>query len=295
MAAVGGSIAISFAGVLFRASDLTPVTATLYRGLFAIPLLALLWWWRRNLDDRPMSSRIVAFAAGIFFGLDLVFWHSAIDNIGVGLATVLIHTQVIFVGAIAWVRYGEKPTTTSLLAVPVVLVGIVLISGLGAADAYGEDPWLGVLFAASGGLFYALFLLLLRESNRGYLVPPQGPLLDATLGVTATGLVAVLLTSGGSGFTISASQFGWLILMMLTTQVVGWLLIAHALPRLPALDTSIILLLQPVFAATWAMIFFDERFSATQWVGVALVLGGVVVINARGAVEEQDPAEAQVA
>ena len=136
---------------------------------------------------------------------------------------------------------------------------------------------------------------MLRESNRGHLVPPQGPLLDATLGVTATGLLAVLLFSDGSGFTITAAQFGWLILMMLTTQVVGWLLIAHALPRLPALDTSIILLLQPVFAATWAMIFFDERFSATQWVGVALVLGGVAVINARGAVEEQDPARTPVA
>ena len=96
-------------------------------------------------------------------------------------------------------------------------------------------------------------------------------------------------------FGITAEQAGWAALMALTTQVVGWLLIAHALPRLPALQTSVILLLQPLFAAIWGMLFFDERFSTTQWIGAILVLGGIAVINARGAVEAEPAPESRVA
>ncbi len=78
---------------------------------------------------------------------------------------------------------------------------------------------------------------------------------------------------------------GWLLALALGSQVVGWLLIAIALPRLAALETSVLLLLQPGLTVLWAWLLFAEHLSNLQWVGVALVLGGVAVVSMRGSVE----------
>jgi drug/metabolite transporter (DMT)-like permease len=57
--------------------------------------------------------------------------------------------------------------------------------------------------------------------------------------------------------------------------VVGWLFIAYALPRLPAVETSFLLLLQPMATVLWASIIFAEDLSGLQWLGVILVVSGI--------------------
>ena len=54
---------------------------------------------------------------------DLLFWHHAIEYVGAGLATVLGNLQVLIVGVVAWLVFGERPSRDTLLALPVVLVG----------------------------------------------------------------------------------------------------------------------------------------------------------------------------
>ncbi len=39
-----------------------------------------------------------------------------------------------------------------------------------------------------------------------------------------------------------------------------------------------------MLTVVWALLIFDEDLSGVQWLGVALVLGGLLVLNARGAV-----------
>jgi drug/metabolite transporter (DMT)-like permease len=65
-----------------------------------------------------------------------------------------------------------------------------------------------------------------------------------------------------------------LIALALGSQVVGWMLIAIVLPRVPALETSVLLMAQPVLAMIWGVVIFSERLSAVQWAGCALVLAG---------------------
>ena len=71
------------------------------------------------------------------------------------------------------------------------------------------------------------------------------------------------------------------LLLALVSQVVGWLLIATALPRLPMLETSVMLLGQPVLAVIWGVLFFAETLSPLQWVGAVVVLAGVAAMTTR--------------
>jgi drug/metabolite transporter (DMT)-like permease len=80
-------------------------------------------------------------------------------------------------------------------------------------------------------------------------------------------------------FTPGPTANLWLILLAIGSQVIGWLLIGTALPKLPVVETSVLLLGQPVFTVIWGVLMFDERLSALQWAGAAIVLAGVAVLS----------------
>ena len=134
---------------------------------------------------------------------------------------------------------------------PVVFIGVVLVSGIGRTDAFGDDPARGILFGILTAFLYTGFIFLLRVANRGYLAPASGPLLDATVG-TAVGALVLGLFDSSFSLAPSWPSHGWLLAIALVSQVAGWLAISYALPRLPAIDTSVLLLLQPAGAVLWA-------------------------------------------
>ena len=73
-----------------------------------------------------------------------------------------------------------------------------------------------------------------------------------------------------------ASLF-WLALLGLTSQSIGYLLISISISRMPAVITSIILLVQPVLTVGLSIVLLGERPSAAQLLGVALVMGGIAI------------------
>lgn len=290
LGATVGVVCISFSAILVRAAQVSPSTAAFFRAAYAIPMLALVWkLWPRD-HTRSRRARWTAFGAGLFLALDLTVWHHSIELIGAGLATVLANAQVIFVALAAWLVWRERPSRTTFWVIPVVLGGLVLVSGLGRPDAYGADPVLGVILGAFTGITYAGFLLVFRAATRSQDVPPAGPLLDATVG-TAVGALVLAVPFGQIDLTFTWPAHGWLLLLALVSQVVGWLLIAVALPRLPALETSLLLLVQPVAALFWGWLFFDESMSWVQAAGVVLVIAGVLFASVRGATVRPDTLE----
>ena len=269
---------IASSGVLVRLADTTPVTVAFLRCLYALPLLGLLTYLeKRRLGPLPERTQHLAWVAGLFFAADLVFWHNAIDAVGAGLATVLGNLQVVIVGFVAWALLKEKPHSTLFAAVPIVLVGVVLISGVTGGDAYGSDPAMGVVFGILTSLAYAAFILILRQGSQD-LRRIAGPLFHATL-VSA---MAALIYGAATGDIVDPGleAHGWLAVLALTSQVAGWLLISRSLPRLPAAITSVVLLLQPVGAMTLAAIVLGEQPGTAQLAGALLILGGVVISTA---------------
>lgn len=276
LAGVLGAIVIAFSGILVRLAEVSPSTAAFFRCAYALPLLAALAWVeRRRFGPRSRRERMLALGAGVFFAADLTFWHHSIEAVGAGLATVLANVQVILVGVIAWAFLGERPDGRELASIPVVLLGVVLISGVVGAGAYGADPLLGVVYGISTAISYALFLLILRQGNSDQR-RPGGPLLDATLSAAVFSALGGIAVGDIEWVPDLEAQF-WLVVLALTSQVLGWLLISVSLPRLPALVTSILLMLQPVGAVFLAMLLLSESPSAVQLSGVAIVLGGVAV------------------
>jgi drug/metabolite transporter (DMT)-like permease len=296
LAALLGAVCIAFSGILYEFAAVSPTTGTFYRAVFGLPLLlAVAIAERRRFGGLPTRTVRLALIAGVFFTGDLLAWHHAIAAVGAGLATVLGNLQVLVVGTVAWLAFGERPSNATFAAVPVVLVGIVLISGVLGGGAYGADPALGVLLGLLTALCYSGYLLIIRRSSTD-LRRPAGPVAVATVSIAAcAGLFGGL--TGTLDLTPGPQSLAWLAVLGLTSQSLGYLLISVSLSRLPAVLTSIILLAQPVMTVGLAMVLLHEAPSPTQLVGVALVIGGIAVatLGSRGAgsVRSRRPAGAE--
>jgi drug/metabolite transporter (DMT)-like permease len=267
---------IAFSGIFYRYAHVSPETATTFRCLYGLPILALVGWLEHRRYG-PLPSRAVwlAIIAGVFFAGDLLAWHHAVDQVGAGLATVLGNLQVIVVALVAWLVFGERPPRSVLLGLPIVLAGVVLISGVLGGDPYGLNPILGVVLGIVTAISYAGYLLIIRRGSND-LRRPAGPVAIST--AATAGVAAIVgLTLGGLDPVPSWPSHGWLIAVGITSQSIGYLIISLSLPRLPAALTSIILLAQPVATVVLARVLLEETPSPEQLLGVTLVIAGIAI------------------
>lgn len=258
-----------------KTSGVEPPTSAFFRCFYAVPVL----WLLARGQERTARERRLAYAAGIVFAVDLVSWHYSIAYIGAGLATVLGNLQVVLVGLTAWLVLAERPEARVLAAVPPAFIGIVLISGALEEGAYGSDPAKGALFGLITAVSYTAFILLIRQSGVSG-GRPAAPLFEATW-VAAAGCAAAGILLGDVDFVPAWPAHGWLLLLALSSQVVGWLLITGSLPRLPAAVTSVLLTLQPLTSLVLGILLLGEDPTALQLAGAALVLVGLLSAASR--------------
>ena len=288
-AATAGAVCISSSAVLMKlASTASPSIVAFGRCAFALPLLGALALRERRrggsgtaLPPMPSRSRWLARLAGVFLAADLILWSHTIALIGAGLGTVVGNLEVLIISLLAWLVLGERPSRSLVLASPVMLAGLVLVGGLadvGGSRAYGTDPALGAVYGVGVAVLYAVYILMLRQatSSAGADAAVAGPLFEATAG-GVVGSVLLGLVLGDLRLGPPWPALGWILLLALTSQVVGWLLITVSMPRLAAGTIGALLLIQPAGSVALSYVILSERPSLLQLGGVALILTGVVV------------------
>ena len=242
--------------------------------------------FRKDKDSRSINTRLIAVIAGFAFSLDFLAYHSTVDWIGTGIGTLIGNSQVIIVTLMSWWLFGERPNLSILISLPIVMIGLVLISGVLDDDPYGEYPVRGVIAGVFTAIFYSAFLIIYRFANRE-LAPAVNLQFDSTVGC-AIGLLILSFLPLQSiyvepiDFEPKFPTHGWLLALALLSQVMGWLAIAYSLPRLPAAYTSFAILLQPTFTIIWGILLLSESPSMHQAIGMFLILGSIIAVTTSG-------------
>ena len=282
-----GAMAISQSSPLAKLSGASPAVVTLFRGAVALPLLALLA--RREGHAPARRDRALAILAGGLFALDLQCFHISIPLLGVALATVVPNAQVFIVGLFAALA-GERTPGRAIVAIPFALIGLLMLArvvdpfGGGvistAVVSAGSDPALGVLWGIGGAAFYGLYLIITRRistsATGSSAVGPFTMLRDSALGTIAVSLLLALL----SGSLLPPQVWpglGWLVLLALMSQVLGYPLINASIPHLPSVVGSVLLFVQPLMTLVAGVIIFGEIPTPGQLVGALILFGGVLV------------------
>jgi drug/metabolite transporter (DMT)-like permease len=204
-----GAATISCSAVFVAESGASAVSTAFYRTALALPVLVLLAVMeQRRHGPRPLAQRLRAVLAGVFLAVDLILWAHAIADVGAGVATVLGNLQVLFVAGLAWVLWKERPGRAVAFALPVVMIGVVLVSGLIEKSTSSVHPLAGICFGIGTSIAYAGYLLILRRSSSTS-VHVAGPVADATAGAAVAAL-AFGLVFGGLELHPLWPSIGWL-------------------------------------------------------------------------------------
>jgi len=265
---LGGACVIGFSPVLVRLTQTGPAAAGFWRLVFALPLIGLTTVREGGLAAPSKLS----LWAGLFFALDLGFWHYGVKYTSVANATVLSNMTPVVVTAFAWIVLKERPRKLFLLAVAVALSGAWLMAGQ-RRGAAGLDPPLGNAFSAATALWYALYMLTVAAGRKR---ESAGALMFWSSVSGAPLLLAAALALREQIFPTGAA--GWAACVGLgLVHVAGQGSLAWAMGRLPTSTASVVVLVQPVVAGGLGWLLFREAMTPVQALGAAVALGGVAL------------------
>ena len=272
---IASAAIIGLAPIFVRLTETGPAAAGFWRLALAVPMLLAIT--ARPGGEGVGRPKPLMALAGLFFVLDLSFWHYGVVMTSVANATVLCNLTPLVVTAFAWVVFKERPRAMFLVALAVCIAGALAMAA-GADGRQGTHPRLGDLFSVSVALWYGGYFLCVKAARR---TAGAGQVM---LWSTAIGAPLVLLVSLALGESvIPASLAGWgACLGLAVVHVAGQGGVAWALGRLPASVTAVVVLIQPVVAGLLGWVIFKEAMTAIQMAGGAAVLAGVVMAQRAG-------------
>ena len=262
----------NFTAMKLALEEIPPFLFVGLRFAILLPLLAVLkrprvpWW------------KIIAVGALINMGQFAFLFAALAADASAGLASLLIQTQVPLTILLSFLVFGERirPLQVAGLLVAVAGLGVFALSAGGSVSLTG----LGLILA--GALCWALGNLVLRRMGPvntlalfvwASLVPPL-PMLALSMTIESPTPFATLA---------AMSAQGWLAVfyVAIASTVLGYSLWGALLARHPASAVTPFALLIPVVGLSVAWVMLGERPAVADWIGAAVILAGLAMIQTR--------------
>ncbi|MFI1535077.1 DMT family transporter [Streptomyces anandii] len=279
------------ASLIYRASDMGPVTLSFWRCaagsvlLLAARLLPSRDRQAPSVPVPPTRRLLRAAATGAGLAVFQTAYFAAVADTGLAVATVVtLGAGPVLIALGARLALGERLGLTGLAAVTGALAGLgVLVLGGGGATVRPS----GVVLALVSAAGYSAMTLLTRHFGRAGGAADQS---GATLGafvVTTLLLLPFALASGLLPHTADPVRLVWLLAYIAgVPTALAYALYFAGAAVVRSATVSVIMLLEPVSAAVLAVTLLGERLTPATCAGTALMLGSVVglaVAEARGA------------
>jgi drug/metabolite transporter (DMT)-like permease len=266
---------IGLAPVGMRLSELGPQATAFWRFAFALPALALLVVLTKA--QTPVRRDVgLLVIAGACFALDMALWHAALGLTTVANATLFSNMTPVLAAAAGFILFRERIGVAWLAGASIAVIGAGLMSWSRAQG--GQGTFSGDLLGMASAVWYAAYLLLLRGVRERVSAPMTMLFTTAAAAVVA----AVATVMMGEPFVApDMSAHGWLVLVVLGVfiHVGGQGLIAYGLGQLPITLSTVLLWMQPVAAAVFGWLLFNEGLGAAGVVGAVMILAGVYTVQ----------------
>jgi len=225
---------------------------------------------------RPRGRRL-ALALGlgaVGYTAQAALYFSALERIDAGLAAILLYTfpGMVTIAAVALGR--DRIDAVRVVALGLSFGGLVMVLFVGGP---GELDTAGVALAFGAAIAYTAYILVSDT------VVGEVDALTLSALVCAGATASLLVAGGVSGtldFGFEAIGWLWLGALALVSTVAAIALFFAGLRRVGPSRASIISTVEPLVTVALAFAVFGERLSSLQLAGAALVLAGVVVLQA---------------
>lgn len=249
-----------------------PIGSAFWRLALALPILLIAAARvKEPLPKRIAPAFLLAALAGLFFAIDLGAWHIGILHTRLANATLLGNVTALLFPTYGFLIARTWPTRRQGLALALAAVGAVLLMGrsyeLSARNLGGD---LICLFA---GVCYTAYLVVLDRLNGR-----MGPVTTLTLSVAA-GAPVLLAVALATADPLAPRSWTPLVLLAACSQLIGQGLILYAISRVTPLIVGLMLLLQPVVAATIGWVIFGERLGPGDLIGGVAIGAAVLLVR----------------
>lgn len=233
--------------------------ASLRCGIAAVVFLAVLpsarkdWSWRHPLVGVVYAATLICFVVG---------------NKATTAANVIFlqSTAPIWVFLLAPLLLGERNRRRDLLLMLMMAVGLVLVvSSRVETTAVASDPMLGNLLSAAAGFTWALTLMGLRWLGDHGGGPVPSVAAGNLIGFAVCLPMALPLTA-------SPQDWGWLLYLGIFQIALPYVLLTSAIRHVPAFETALLLLTEPLFSPLWAYLAHDEVPRGGALLGALVIL-----------------------
>ncbi|EFV14297.1 DMT family transporter [Segniliparus rugosus] len=216
------------------------------------------WWWRYLI------------LSWCNFAISTPLFYYGMQHMPGGIATLLIATQPLFAMLLSLPILGVRPTRAQLCAVAAGIagVGLVVFKGHARIDLLASAL---LLFSA---MTAALGLVLTKRWS-----PPVSAIRHNGWQLLLAGLTLLPMTFFLEGFPAHITWrnvLGFAIIGFVS-KLLGFAAMFRSVPTIGATSAAILTLLTPTTAFVLGFLFKDETLGAQQWLGVALVVGAVVL------------------
>lgn len=212
------------------------------------------------------------------FGLALTtkFFNIALAYMNVSLAMILLFQFTWMTVMMDSILLRKWPNRYQMMAVGLITIGTLLGVGVDLQDL-GQFEIRGITFGLLAAFTYSLFITM-----TGRIQTTMDPVLKSAVMITAALPLLLLLyppqldVLSSTGGTIYA-LLGWGLLLGVLGQVIPTITFNIGVPKIGSSLAATIGSLELPVAVITAMIILNEQVVGLQWVGMALILTGVVI------------------
>ena len=254
----------------------------------AIIIVAICIFHRPSLRIRRADVLPFLLFSTITGALFSVAWYHCIDLTSVTTAVILLCSYPSIVTVASIFMLGERMTAAKAIALPITFVGCILVSeayDLNAIKLNALGIALGVFTAFGAAAYYIYGKKFLKRYTPYTVALYFSALMLPTL---------LVITDPRKSLLPSMSPNAWALVALIgiIPCTFGFFISMVALKRIEASKASIVASVEPVAAVALAVVIVSEAVAGLQLVGVALVIGGVVILRAVRREDEDAPVEA---
>ena len=252
-----------------------PAVYNVDRILVAVAVLFAVMYW----EGRPFWPRswIAVIVTGFFqTTINFTATTMALAGGGAGRTSVLVFTMPFWTMLMAWPVLHERVRGTQWLAVAFALVGLVIV----VEPWHWEGELAPKLWATLSGSGSGAGPVATKYFQRRH----QLDMLNLITWQMAVGVLPLLLvplvfsmpSAEWSALYVSAVVYAGVI-----ATAIGFIMWTAVIAVLPAGTASLNMFAIPVIAIVSSMLVFGERITTTEWIGIAAIGIGLVILSAR--------------
>ncbi|RUR52893.1 DMT family transporter [Vreelandella populi] len=262
---------VAAGGWIFSKEALAGMPPLLFIGTrFLLAGLILLGFAWPTLSSMPARRIRRGFFVGLLFSVAIGFWILGLQTSShLGESAFINSLGILLVPIVAKLLFGDRPPRSTWIALPVALAGFGLLS-LNAGFNVEKSQLLMVCAALC-------FALLINVNTRVVRNVPALPL--TTLQLLGVGGVLTLtsLIFERQPVALDTSILGWFIASVLLSSSLRFFLQIKAQGMTTPSHASVILMLEAVWTALFAALWFGETMAPLQLLGCGLIFTALLI------------------